>query len=146
MACTKIVTSAERAAELLRQGDIVDYQPGDGTRYELQTFWAVFSSAPGFVLACLNMHWSAVVPTEVSPQWWALYGIQGGWAALRPIFAAWGRTPSYLSETDLQLHRDARMEAEQRRYHYGVRRQQPSLLTHLVQVLDEGGGVSDAPS
>lgn len=88
-----IIVNPVEAANILNQGCVVDYQPGDGTRYECQIVksfghnhierWLILRNFEGVSIS-LNTQWDAIgfAISKTIPA--------GTWYALRPLLKALG--------------------------------------------------------
>lgn len=114
---------AQAAGQALNRGEVVDWQPGDGSRYECQIvrgFEDLNPIAQEEFLLIHNIGGPHVVPLTGRNwsvhQWARLKCLPAGcWAGLRPLLAAMVRAEGKMAYQPL----DARREAEERLRNYG---------------------------
>jgi hypothetical protein len=134
----EVIKEPARVAIELERGAIVDYQPGDGTRYECVLAYRIVQkpipNATGGATAALSpkQRWLIVrnlgIALDLSKQITLInfcidVKVNGCWAALRPVLFVLGATVGYPSARVGHLHdydpTDARFEAEMRTRHDG---------------------------
>lgn len=99
-----IVKDPMQAAQMLREGRIVDYEPGDGTRYDLRLMQVASFE---YVLLMLNFGCFVKQPRDDDPiganRWTTSSAYPSGvWMGMRPLLAAlgWAKGPTSILQTD----------------------------------------------
>lgn len=129
----RIVASPVDSARWLAQGYRIDYQPGDGTRYECEIV--------GPYLIIRNL---AMAVLDLSKQWDALrYTTDknvpvGSWRALRPLLAALGNATGEPVMTDQDQRQEANLRA--RKYDGEPLNHKDAALGRLVRRAIENDG------
>lgn len=108
---------AEAAADL-REGCVIDWQPGDGTRYECIFFHAATYDAVGEsrveeFFAVINLGWTVRVRSSLPVDTWIRLGLpRGSWRGLRPLLheMGWARGGRQMIEHDQTEEFEARAD------------------------------------